>query len=221
MGHKYPRQTLVGLALLCTQAFFYNVFFFSFGPMLETFFGSRANGLELKLEYYIYVTIANFAGPILLGRFFDTAGRKTMIVLTYIASALAILGAAILLQVGFLASPLSMTLAWFVIFFFASTAASAAYLTAGESFPSEIRALAFAILFGLSMASGVLGWFIYGILIKDLQPESAVSLFCLLAAGVMAVAALVEGFFGIEYAGESLDRYSPPLSRVVKDGAVS
>src|SRR5258705_10833601 len=54
-----------------------------------------------------------------------------------------------------------------VTFFFASAAASAAYLTAGEIFPLEIRALAIAFFFAIGTGiGGVVGpwWFAWDLL---------------------------------------------------------
>lgn len=94
--------------------------------------------------YLLPFAIGNFLGPLLLGPWFDTVGRRTMIALTYATSGvlLAITGA--LFAQGML-SAAGQTALWCVIFFFASAAASSAYLSASELFPLEIRALAIAV----------------------------------------------------------------------------
>jgi MFS family permease len=77
--------------------------------------------------YYIPFAIGNFLGPLLLGRFFDTIGRKPMISGTYILSGILLIITGILFQNGTL-NATTQTIAWCVIFFFASAGASAAYL---------------------------------------------------------------------------------------------
>jgi MFS family permease len=142
LWREYRRQTLVCLALICSQAFFYNAFSFRFSAMLQVFYGGVEGPIASNLIYYI--AAANFAGPLLLGRWFDKAGRKTMIWASYMISGCLMLWVSALLLLDYLPrGSVEMTIVWAVIFFFASTAASSAYLTLGESFPAEIRATAF------------------------------------------------------------------------------
>jgi MFS family permease len=78
--HTYRQRALVGLALMIAQAFFYNAIFFTFALVLTDFYGIPAN----RIGWYILPFAAgNFLGPLLLGRLFDTLGRRVMITLTY------------------------------------------------------------------------------------------------------------------------------------------
>ena len=66
-----------------TQSFLYNAIFFTYGLVLEFFFHVKPN----DTGYYFFAFAAgNLAGPLTLGRLFDTIGRKKMISGTYILS---------------------------------------------------------------------------------------------------------------------------------------
>ncbi len=222
MWNEYRKQTLVCLALICAQAFFYNAFYFRYGIILE---GIYHNSVADPL-HSVLIAIANLAGPISLGWFFDEVGRKRMISVTYMVSGFLLLAVAVfMLQGGLPSNPLHMTVAWAMIFFFVSAAASSAYLTMGESFPVEIRASAFAALFGVGMLSGVGGSVLYdvlydalihGWLIGDEQRSHIITLnvFCLASALAMIGAALAEWIFGMEYAGRPLEELAPSLFQV-------
>ena len=136
----YPQRALLGLALMAAQAFFYNAIFFSYALVLTRFYSIPAAAIGW---YILPFALGNFMGPLLLGPLFDSIGRKPMIAATYALSGV------LLAIVGWLFSEAllgaaALTFAWSVIFFFASAAASAAYLTVGESFPLEARAMAIA-----------------------------------------------------------------------------
>ena len=111
--------------------------------MLTDFYGIRADHVGW---YILPFAAGNFLGPVLLGRLFDTVGRRPMIALTYALSGRAARGRGYLFAIGVL-SATGQTIAWMVIFFFASAAASSAYLTVSETFPLEIRALAIAFFY--------------------------------------------------------------------------
>src|SRR5450755_2690207 len=141
----YRQRSLVGLALMVAQAFFYNAIFFTFALILTDFYGIAAN----QIGWYILPFAAgNFLGPLVLGRLFDTLGRKTMIGATYL---LAVVGSLFARNV---VSAQTLTVAWMIIFFFASAAASSAYLTVSEIFPLEIRALAIAFFYAIGTSIG-------------------------------------------------------------------
>ncbi|TMH63210.1 MAG: MFS transporter, partial [Betaproteobacteria bacterium] len=137
---RYPRRAALGLILMTAQAFFYNAIFFTYAMVLGRFFDVPPERVGL---YLVPFALSNFFGPLLLGRLFDTWGRKPMIALTYALSGLLLAGAALLFVQGALTAA-TQTLAWTIVFFFASAAASSAYLTVSESFPLEVRALAIA-----------------------------------------------------------------------------
>jgi MFS family permease len=110
---------------MTAQAFFYNAIFFTYALILTNFYAIPA----AHVGWYILPFAAgNFLGPLLLGRFFDTIGRKTMIGATYAVSGLLLAVTGWLFSSAVLSAE-AQTIAWMVIFFFASAAASSSYLT--------------------------------------------------------------------------------------------
>src|SRR5581483_1155217 len=133
---SYRIRTLLGLALMTAQAFCYNAIFFTYALILTDFYGVSA----AHVGWYILPFAAgNFLGPLLLGRLFDTLGRRPMIAATYGVSGVLLALSGYLFASGLLSAE-TQTIAWMVVFFFASPAASAAYLTVSETFPLEVRA---------------------------------------------------------------------------------
>ena len=120
---SYPRRTVLGLSLFVGQAFLYNAVFFTFSLVLSTFYGVSASNVGY---YLIAFAVGNFLGPLLLGRFFDVVGRRLMISGTYLLSGAMLAVTAYLFDHGVLTAT-TQTIAWVVIFFFASAGASAAY----------------------------------------------------------------------------------------------
>src|SRR5258706_154799 len=163
----YRQRALVGLALMTAQAFFYNAIFFTFALVLTDFYGIAAD----QIGWYILPFAAgNFLGPLLLGRLFDTLGRRVMITLTYGLSGILLALSGYLFSIGVLSAE-TQTIAWMVIFFFASPAASAAYLTVSETFPLEVRALAIALFYSIGTGiGGVAGPALFGGLIPARPP---------------------------------------------------
>ena len=158
----YRQRSLVGLTLMAAQAFFYNAIFFTFALVLTDFFGIPANHVGW---YILPFAAGNFLGPLLLGRLFDTLGRRTMIAFTYGVSGILLALSGYLFSIGVLSAQ-TQTIAWMVIFFFASPAASAAYLTVSETFPLEVRALAIALFYAVGTGiGGVIGPALFGALI--------------------------------------------------------
>src|SRR5262249_19271749 len=143
-------RTLVGLSLMAAQAFFYNAIFFTYALVLTDFYGIPGDHVGW---YLLPFAAGNFLGPVLLGRLFDTLGRRVMIAFTYGISGLLLVGAGYLFATGTL-SATGQTIAWTVIFFFASAAASSAYLTVSETFPLEVRALAIAFFYAIGTGIG-------------------------------------------------------------------
>ena len=155
-------RTLVGLALMGAQAFFYNAIFFTYALVLTDFYGIPADHVGW---YILPFAAGNFLGPLLLGRLFDVIGRRPMIAFTYIASGVLLAVSGYLFAQGML-SAAQQTFAWSVIFFFASAAASSAYLTVSETFPLEIRALAIAFFYAVGTGiGGIAGPWLFGALI--------------------------------------------------------
>jgi len=203
----WPR-TLVGLSLMAAQAFFYNAIFFTYALVLTDFYSISA---DLVGWYLLPFAAGNFLGPLLLGRLFDTIGRRPMIALTYALSGLLLVLTGALFAAGLL-SATTQTAAWTVIFFFASAAASSAYLTVSETFPLEIRALAIAFFYAVGTGVGGMGapW-LFGALIDT---GSRASLFggYLLGASLMLAAGLIAFHFGVNAERKPLEAVATPLS---------
>ena len=208
MLSKYRSRSVLGLALITSQAFLYNAVFFTYALILTRFYdvpGSRTG------IYLLPFALGNFLGPLLLGRFFDTIGRRQMIAATYTVSAVLLALTGWAFAQGYL-SATSQTLLWTIIFFFASAAASAAYLTVSEIFPLEIRALAIAFFFALGTAvGGVAAPWIFGILIASGSRERV--FYGYLFAGVLMFgAAMVEIAYGVKAERSTLESLATPLS---------
>jgi len=204
----YPKRTVLGLSLFVGQAFLYNSVFFTYALVLDTFYGVGAN----SVGYYIFAfAIGNFLGPLILGRFFDSVGRRPMIAGTYIVSGVLLAITAVLFNSGTLTAT-SQTAAWCVIFFFASAGASSAYLTVSEIFPMETRAMAISFFYAVGTAiGGITGPLLFGRLI-DSGGETNVMYGYLLGAALMVGAGIVEIVLGIDAAGKQLEDIAKPLT---------
>ena len=202
------RRTLVGLSLMVAQAFFYNAIFFTYALVLTDFYGIRADQVGW---YLLPFAAGNFLGPVLLGRLFDTIGRRPMIAATYAVSGVLLAGAGYLFAVGAL-SATGQTAAWMVIFFFASAAASSAYLTVSETFPLEVRALAIAFFYAVGTGiGGVAGPWLFGALI-DTGSRWSVYTGYLFGAVLMLAAALIAARFGVAAERRPLESVARPLA---------
>jgi MFS family permease len=204
----YRQRSLVGLALMTAQAFFYNAIFFTFALVLTDFYGIAAN----QIGWYILPFAAgNFLGPLLLGRLFDTLGRRAMISFTYGVSGILLALSGYLFSIGVLSAQ-NQTIAWMVIFFFASPAASAAYLTVSETFPLEVRALAIALFYSIGTGiGGVVGPALFGALI-DTGSRSSVFAGYLLGSGLMVAAAIIAWRYCVAAERRALESVARPLA---------
>jgi MFS family permease len=206
----YRQRSLVGLALMIAQAFFYNAIFFTYALVLTDFFGIASNQVGW---YLLPFAAGNFLGPLLLGRLFDTLGRRTMITLTYGISGVLLAISGYLFAIGVLSAQ-TQTIAWMVIFFFASPAASAAYLTVSETFPLEVRALAIALFYAIGTGiGGVAGPALLGALI-DTGSRNSVFAGYLLGSGLMIAAAVMAWRYCIAAERQPLESVARPLAVV-------
>jgi MFS family permease len=205
---KYRQRSILALTLMVAQSFLYNSVFFTFGLILATFYHVP----EQQIGFYVLpLALGNFCGPLLLGTLFDTIGRRKMIAGTFCVSGLLLLITAYLFAAGLL-SQTTQTIAWVAIFFFASAAASSAYLTASEIFPLETRALAIACFYALGTAIGgsvsplLFGWLI--------ESGSAwyVAAGYVFAAALLILAGVTEWKIGVDAEGKSLESIADPLS---------
>jgi MFS family permease len=204
----YPGRTTLGLVLMASQAFIYNAIFFTYALVLTRFYAVPADRVGL---YILPFAVGNFLGPLLLGPLFDTLGRKTMIVATYGASGVLLAATAQLFNMGLLDAT-TQTVMWSIVFFFASAAASSAYLTVGECFPLEIRALTIALFYAFgTLLGGVGGPWLFGVLIEGGSPQEIVMGY-FLGAALMIAAALVTMRLGVRAECRPLEEVAPPLS---------
>jgi MFS family permease len=204
----YPKRAVVGFSLMGAQAFLYNAIFFTYGLMLTTFYDVSPSTVGL---YLIPFAAGNFLGPLLLGPLFDSWGRRLMIPGTFILSGV------LTVLVGWLFAAevltvVMLTAGWVVIFFFASAAASAGYLTVSETFPMEIRAMVIAFFYAIATAvGGILGPIFFGNLIAS-ETRGQVLWGYLLGAGVMIAAGIIHRFLGVAAERRSLEGIAAPLS---------
>jgi MFS family permease len=206
----YRQRSLVGLTLMVAQAFFYNAIFFTFALVLTDFYGIAAN----RIGWYILPFAAgNFLGPVLLGRLFDTLGRRAMIAFTYGVSGVLLALSGYLFSIGVMSAQ-AQTIAWMVIFFFASPAASAAYLTVSETFPLEVRALAIALFYAVGTGiGGVVGPALFGALI-DTGSRNSVFAGYLFGSALMVAAAVIAWRYCIAAERRALESVARPLAFV-------
>ena len=203
----YPRRTIWCVTLMAAQAFFYNAIFFTYAMMLTDFYHVPGNSVGF---YILPFAAGNVAGPLVLGRLFDSWGRRPMIVLTYATSGVLLAATGFAFLGGHLTAA-TQTLFWSVTFFFASAAASAAYLTVAENFPLEMRALTIAIFYALGTLLGAAAPWIFGLLIES-GSRSQVLVGYLVGAGLMLLAAGATFLFGVAAERRSLEDVARPLS---------
>ncbi|HEY2110522.1 MAG TPA: MFS transporter [Dongiaceae bacterium] len=204
----HRRRALVGLSLMAAQAFFYNAIFFTYALVLTDFYGVPAAGVGW---YILPFAAGNFLGPLLLGHFFDTVGRKPMIAGTYILSGLLLAVSGYLFQQVEL-SAAGQTVAWMIVFFFASAAASSAYLTVSETFPLELRAMAIAVFYAVGTGLGGIAWpLLFGRLIET-GSRGEVFIGYLIGAALMLGAAVVLLIWGVAAERKPLESVARPLT---------
>ncbi len=205
---RHRRRTLVGLSLMASQAFFYNAIFFTYALVLTDFYDVPGN----KVGWYLLpFAIGNFCGPVLLGRFFDTHGRRPMIAITYSSSGVLLAVTGWLFE-RHLIDANAMTECWMAVFFFASAAASSAYLTVSETFPIEIRALAIAFFYAVGTGiGGVVAPSLFGLLI-DTGSRASVFGGYLLASFMMVLAGYIAWRWGTDAERKPLESVARPLT---------
>jgi MFS family permease len=214
---EYPRRAVLGASLMISQSFLYNAIFFTYTLVLGNFYGVSAQSAPL---YVIAFTVGNLLGPLTIGRLFDTVGRRTMISGTYVLSG-ALLGVTAFLFYANALNAVTQTIAWCVIFFFASAGASSAYLTVSEIFPVEVRAKAIAVFFAIAQCFGALGPVIYGALIGDGSHPVRLFVGYLLGAAVMIVGGLIAKILAVDAERKSLEDVATPLTATSRRPAPS
>jgi len=206
--HEHRRRSFLGFVLMLTQAFFYNSIFFTYALVLTRFYNVPEQNVG---RYLLPFALGNVLGPLLLGHLFDTIGRKKMITITYGLAGILLALTGWLFHAGVLTAQ-TQTLAWTIIFFIASAAASSAYLTVSEIFPLEIRALAIAIFYAIgTLAGGVGAPLLFGWIIGT-GSITALVVGYLVAAALMIFGAVTEAWIGVPAERQSLEHVAAPLS---------
>ncbi|WP_406857920.1 MFS transporter [Alsobacter sp. KACC 23698] len=206
--HVHRSRAMVGLAMMAAQAFFYNAIFFTYALVLTDFYAVPSDQIGL---YILPFALGNFLGPLLLGRLFDTVGRRPMIVFTYVASGVLLAISGYLFQQNLLTA-VTLTMCWVVVFFFASAAASSAYLTVSETFPLEIRALAIAVFYAVGTGiGGVAGPAVFGHLVQSGSRDTVFAGY-VFGSVLMIAAAVVVWMWGVAAERKSLEAVARPLA---------
>ncbi|RZT36497.1 MFS transporter [Cupriavidus agavae] len=204
---RYRSRSVVTLALMVAQAFFYNAIFFTYALVLTRFYAVP----DERVALYIFpFALGNALGPFLLGPLFDRIGRRRMIALTYVLSGIGLAATGWAFVEGWLDAR-SQALCWSAVFFLASAAASSAYLTASEVFPLEMRALAISLFYAVGTGTGgFIAPVLFGMLIET-GSRGAVAVGYGIGATLVIVAGLMALRFGVDAERRSLEDIAPPL----------
>jgi MFS family permease len=204
---RYPERSAVVLALMISQAFFYNAIFFTYSLVLTRFYSVDAERVGL---FILPFAVGNMLGPLLLGPLFDRVGRRRMIAATYVLSGVALA----LTGLGFmrgLFDATTQTLAWSAVFFLASAAASSAYLTVSEVFPLEMRAISISIFYAIGTGiGGFAAPALFGALIES-GSRANVFVGYLIGAVLVIVAGVIAWFYAVDAERKPLELIAPPM----------
>ena len=205
---EHRRRSFLALSLMVAQAFFYNAIFFTYALVLGKFYGVAPGSTGV---YLLPFALGNFMGPLLLGHLFDSIGRKPMIAGTYALAGLLLAASGWAFQQDLLTAT-TQVVAWTLIFFIASSAASSAYLTVSEIFPLEIRGMAIAIFYAAgTLVGGAAAPALFAMLIGT-GSRTALFMGYLGGAALMLAAAGIELWLGVKAEGRSLESITAPLS---------
>ncbi len=210
----YPSRTFLGLTLMITQSFLYNAIFFTSSLVLQNFYGKTSSSAAL---YFFPFALGNLLGPLVLGRFFDTVGRRKMIGGSYTLAAVVLFISGWLFKADMLTAG-THTALWCLSFFFASAGASAGYLTVSEIFPLEVRGQAISYFFSIAQCFGAIGPLIFGVLIGEGTDRVPLFWGYVLASAIMLFGGLVAFKFGVDAEGKALEDIAPPLSSYDEQG---
>lgn len=210
----YPSRTFLGLTLMITQSFLYNAIFFTASLVLQHFYGKTSSSAAL---YFFPFALGNLLGPLLLGHFFDTIGRRRMIASSYGIAGVVLFVSAVLFKLDVLSAG-THTLLWCLSFFFASAGASAGYLTVSEIFPLEVRGQAISYFFSIAQCFGALGPLIFGALVGEGTERGPLFWGYVMASVIMLFGAFVALKFGVDAEGKALEDIAPPLSSYDENG---
>jgi MFS family permease len=209
VAQEYPERGVLGFALMASQAVLYNATLFGMTSIMTTFFHASKANAPL---YIIPFAFGNLLGPWLLGPLFDSVGRKVMISATYLAAGLTLLITAWLFDQKVL-SATTLTICWAICFFFASSGASAAYLTVSEIFPMETRAMAIALFYACGTGVAIAAPWTFGKLIET-GSYGYVTIAFVIGGVIMAIGGIVEILLGVEAARKPLEAVARPITAI-------
>lgn len=201
LSGPYRRRALVSMCLMTAQALFYNSVFFSLTLVLLRYYGASPSRAGYA---FLPIALANFLGPVLLGRLFDTIGRRAMTGGSFIVSGGLLLVSGWFFWHGRL-SPVTQIAWWMAIFFVASASASAAYLSASELFPQEVRASAIAVFYAAgTLLGGVSGPLLFGRIVGSGSRQLLFVGYAIGAAAMISAGA-AQAIWGVAAEGRSLE----------------
>jgi MFS family permease len=209
----YPKRTIVGATMMITQSFLYNAIFFSYALALTNFYGVKQTSV-----YFFPFAIGNLLGPLLLGRLFDSWGRRKMILLTYGGSGVILAVSAALFQANALTAVTQVAF-WCVAFFLASAGASSAYLTVSETFPLEVRGQAISYFFSLAQICGSVAPLLFGVLIGDGKDRGPITVGYFLGAALMIIGGVVTFILGTDAERKQLETITDPITVIHREEA--
>ena len=181
------QRTFVGLSLMAAQAFFYNAIFFTYALVLTEFYGIRADHVGW---YILPFAAGNFLGPVLIGRLFDTWGRRPMLTLTYAISGVLLAGTGYLFAAD-LSHRRSSDRGLDDHLLLCLLGGQRRLSDRERDLPLEIRALAIAFFYAIGTGiGGVAGPLLFGALIET-GSRTSVFVGYLIGAALMLGAAVV------------------------------
>src|SRR5438046_588664 len=206
--HEHRRRSFLGFVLMSTQAFFYNAIFFTYALVLMRFYSVREQNVG---SYLLPFALGNVLGPLLLGHLFDTVGRKKLNTATYVLAGILLALTGWLFHAGVLTAQ-TQTLAWTIIFFVASAAASSAYLAVSGIFALENHAMAIASYYSIGTLAGGVGAPVLFAWIIGTGSITVLFIGYTLAAVLMVFGAVTEAWIGVPAERRSLEHVAAPLS---------
>jgi len=209
----YPKRTVVGLVMMVTQSFLYNAIFFSYAQALTNFYGIKETSV-----YFFPFAVGNLLGPLLLGRLFDSWGRRKMILLTYGGSGVVLAVSAALFQADAL-NAVTQVAFWSAAFFLASAGASSAYLTVSETFPLEVRGQAISYFFSIAQICGAVAPLLFGILIGDGSSRGPITVGYFGGAVIMIIGGVVAFILGTDAERKQLESVTDPITIIRREEA--
>ena len=206
---RYPERSAVVLALMISQAFFYNAIFFTYSLVLTRFYGVDADTrrpVHPALRGGQHARAAA-AGPPVRPRGPAPHDRGDLCAVGHRASLLTGLA----FVQGRLRRERRRRSRGPLVFFLASAAASSAYLTVSEVFPLEMRAISISIFY--AVGTGIGGFAapaLFGALIES-GSRANVFVGYVIGAVLVIVAGVIAWCYAVDAERKPLEEVAPPL----------